>query len=96
MDGQAYNLFGVPDAINGTQAAEVTDAKFTSTHSIFTLNAGSKTITLDFLSPVSPKNYLRQSLPFAYLTVTVNGNDSADVQVYSDIDASWTSKPDDS
>lgn len=68
-------------------------ASYTSTHSTFTLQAGSRLLTLDFFSPVSPKNYLRQSLPFSYLTVTV-ASGSGTVQIYSDIDASWTGQPD--
>jgi hypothetical protein len=69
----------------------LTSAEYTSTHSIFTLSAGSAaTFTLDFFSPVSPKNYLRQSLPFSYLTVSVNATKASKVQVYSDIDESWT------
>lgn len=65
---------------------------FTSTHTIFTLTAGDATITLDFFSPVSPNNYRRQSMPFSFLTVTASGNDGAtpSVQIYSDIDDSWT------
>ncbi|KAJ9268181.1 hypothetical protein DTO212C5_5723 [Paecilomyces variotii] len=89
VDGVAYNVFGVTDALDGTQQAALTDATFTSTHSTFTLTAGDGTVKLDFFSPVSPKNYLRQSLPFSYLTVTVSGT-SGNVQVYSDIDDTWT------
>lgn len=93
VNGQAYSLFGVSNTLDGLQEATVTAANFTSTHSIFTLEAGSKTFTLDFLSPVSPQNLLRQSLPFSYLTVSVSGGSSESVQIYSDIDASWTGKP---
>lgn len=89
VDGVAYNVFGVTDSLDGTQNASVSEATFTSTHSTFTLTAGEATVELDFFSPVSPKNYLRQSLPFSYLTVTVSGTSSS-VQVYSDIDDTWT------
>lgn len=94
VNGQAYSLFGVSNTLDGLQEATVTGANFTSTHSIFILEAGSKTFTLDFLSPVSPQNLLRQSLPFSYLTVSVSGGSSESVQIYSDIDSSWTGKPD--
>lgn len=95
VNGQAYSLFGVSDAPEDVREATVTQANFTSTHSIFALEAGSKTFTLDFLSPVSPQNLLRQSLPFSYLTVSVSGVSAESVQIYSDIDSSWTGKPDD-
>lgn len=95
VNGQAYSLFGVSDAPDGVQEATVTQANFTSTHSIFTLEAGPETFTLDFLSPVSPQNLLRQSLPFGYLTISVGGGSAETVQIYSDIDSSWTGRPDD-
>lgn len=65
VDGKAYSLFGVTDRIDGVTEAQVASAKFTSTHSIFTLRAGSLSFELDFFSPVSPENLLRQSLPFS-------------------------------
>ena len=73
----------------GSKSGTVTKASYTSSHSTFTVEAGARTFTLDFFSPVSPKNYLRQSLPFSYLTVTLAAGDSSSVQIYSDIDDSW-------
>lgn len=64
VDGQVYSLMGVPEA-SSILPANVRRAKFTSTHSLFDLTAGSVAFTLDFFSPVSPSNYLRQSLPFS-------------------------------
>lgn len=74
----------------------MTEASYTSTHSTFVVTAGSRQFTLDFFSPVSPKNYIRQSLPFSYLTVTLAAGDSSSVQVYSDIDSTWTGQTSDS
>jgi hypothetical protein len=67
VNGQAYSLMGVldPDASN-IRPAEVRRAEFTATHTIFDLVAGPVALTLDFFSPVSPSNYLRQSLPFSW------------------------------
>lgn len=96
VDGTAYNLFGVAHPPQGTQSGTVTGASYTSTHSTFTVTAGGRTFTLDFFSPVSPKNYLRQSLPFSYLTVTLQAGDSSSVQIYSDIDSTWTGQTSDS
>lgn len=89
-------MFGVASPPSGTQSATVTGATYTSTHSTFTVTAGSREFILDFFSPVSPKNYLRQSLPFSYLTVTLAAGDSASVQIYSDIDSSGTGQTSDS
>lgn len=91
IDGQAYSLFGVPIPGSGVEAASVQSAEYTSTHTTFTLTAGSATFVLDFLSPISPLDYVRQSLPFSYVTVSASGIDGSkpDVQIYSDIDNSW-------
>lgn len=91
VDGTTYKLFGTPAALSGSVAATLTHAEYTSSHSIFTLAAEeAATFTLDFFSPVSPKNYVRQSLPFSYLTVSVHAKRKSNVQVYSDIDETWT------
>ncbi|KAK5127457.1 hypothetical protein LTR85_006796 [Meristemomyces frigidus] len=91
IDGQAYSLFGVPVPGAGVKAASVQSAEYTSTHTTFTLTAGSASFVLDFLSPISPLDYVRQSLPFSYVTVSASGTNGAtpDVQIYSDIDNSW-------
>lgn len=90
VDGIAYNLFGVPSAPNNTVSATLLDATYTATHTTFTLAAGAATFRLDFLSPVSPNDYVRQSLPFSYLTVYASSNRSSRIQVYSDVDETWT------
>ena len=87
-----YSLLGVPDALDGVTAATTVSAEFTSTHTIFNLTAGAAKIGLNFLSPVSPSNYLRQSFPFSYLTVSVSVPSASGtrIQVYVDIDEAWT------
>ncbi|TIA16481.1 CBD9-like protein [Aureobasidium pullulans] len=74
VDRQTYNLFGVSRPAVNTKAATVVKASFTSTHSIFVVTAGNAQFTLDFFSPVSPKDYVRQSLPFSYLSITTSTN----------------------
>ncbi|KAI9925248.1 hypothetical protein MW887_006171 [Aspergillus wentii] len=90
VDGQAYSLMSVKEPGDEIRPAVVRDAEYTATHSIFNLTAGSVTFTLDFFSPISPSNYLRQSLPFSYLTVTVSEAVANEIQVYSSIDGRWT------
>lgn len=65
VDGQAYSLMGIPDPDENIRPAVVQAAEYTTTHTVFTLSAGPVSVKLDFLSPVSPSNYLRQSLPFS-------------------------------
>ncbi|CZR51828.1 related to glutaminase A [Phialocephala subalpina] len=94
VDNVTYSLMGVSKPANGTVAATVLKGEFTSTHTYFTLRAGGTNLTLDFLSPVSPSNYLRQSLPFSYLTITASSKNGNTVQVYTDLDDSWTGQDD--
>ncbi|KAL8768208.1 MAG: hypothetical protein Q9209_005517 [Squamulea sp. 1 TL-2023] len=90
VSDQTFSLLGVASPPDGVRPATVISAEYTSTHTVFTLSAGNSTFRLDFLSPVSPSNYVRQSLPFSYLTVSVSNAAGAAVQVYADIDESWT------
>lgn len=94
VDGNIYSLFGVTSHVDGGHAASVVSAEYTASHTIFVLGAGSTTFTLDFFSPVSPNNHLRQSLPFSYLTISVRVSSSSSprIQVYCDIDETWTGK----
>ena len=76
---------------DGGKSGVLQKAEYTSTHSTFTVAAGAATFILDFLSPVSSQNYKRQSAPFSYLTVSVQGQygSTPKVQIYSDIDNTW-------
>ncbi|KAI9714416.1 MAG: hypothetical protein M1820_000377 [Bogoriella megaspora] len=88
VDGTSYSLFGAP---GGPQAASVVSGEYTSTRTVFALSAGDAKFILDFLSPVAPDDYVRQSLPFSYLTVSATGANgkTPSVQVYTDIDDTW-------
>lgn len=46
-------------------------------------------MNITFLSPLTPTDMMRQSLPFSYLDVVVSSSDGAahDVQLYTDITA---------
>jgi uncharacterized protein (DUF608 family) len=67
-----------------------TDFEYTSTRSIFTMNVDDKVqMKITFLSPVSPDDLLRSSLPYSYMDVEVKSLDSSShrVQLYTDISA---------
>lgn len=89
VDGVTYYLFSEVNGVDNAQAATQTAIEFTSTHTVVTLTAGDATVTVDFFSPVSPSNYLRQSLPYSYLTVSVSSAAAHDVQIFSGVDDSW-------
>lgn len=67
VDGRTYSLMSVKSPGDRIRPAVVRSAEYTASHSVFTLAADSVVFTLDFFSPVSPSNYLRQSLPFSAL-----------------------------
>ncbi|KAF7950556.1 hypothetical protein EAE96_007838 [Botrytis aclada] len=90
VDNATWNIFGVASPGAGTRYGTTTSAKYTSTHSIFNVTAGNVTFGLDFFSPVSTGNYLRQSLPFSYLTISAETTTTTDIQIYSDISGTWT------
>ncbi len=92
VNGKTYSLFGVPDPLAGVTLATVQSAEYSSTHTTFTLQAGNMNFVLDFLSLVAPWDYARQSMPFSYLTISTSATSgaTADVQIYSDVDNSWT------
>jgi hypothetical protein len=92
VDGTTYSLFG---GASGVELATTKGVSYTSSHTLVDLTAGPASITLDFFSPVFPgtNDYVRQSLPYSYLTVTANSSSSAvDVQVLSAIDYTWTAQ----
>lgn len=89
INDDAYCLFS---CTNTTIApANQTSLSFTSTRTTITLTAGGATFTLDFFSPVSTTNYVRQSIPYSYLKVSVSGVPrGATVDIMSEIDNTWT------
>ena len=92
VDNEVYDIFGVSSSTKGSKSATLLSGNYTSTHTLFEITAGNALFTLDFFSPVSLGDYVRQSLPFSYLTVIacgINGQ-NPNVTVYSDIDDTWT------
>nr|VWO99943.1 Hypoxanthine-guanine phosphoribosyltransferase [Ganoderma boninense] len=57
------------------------------------MQAGPMNMTVTFLSPVEPDDWVKQSIPFSYLSVEAQSLDgkSYPVQLYSDITAEWES-----
>jgi len=93
VDGTAYNFLGTPGLDSGVLKATQKSFKYTATQSTFVLSAGPVDITANFLSPVEPTDFVKQSLPFSYLALSVASTDGKphSVQVYTDISAEWVS-----
>ena len=87
VDNETYTWMGAPKSI---PTANQTAYEYTSTRSIFTIEADGKvSLKVTFLSPLTPKDLKRQSLIFSYMDVEVSSLDGAehDVQIYTDISA---------
>ncbi|WPG98981.1 Hypothetical protein R9X50_00178300 [Acrodontium crateriforme] len=92
VDGQAYTWMGAPD--NHPTPVNQTDFTYTSTQSIFTMDVGGKvTMKITFLSPVTPEDEKRMSMPFSYMVVDVLSRDGKphNVQLYTDVSGEWAS-----
>ncbi|KAG8722947.1 hypothetical protein FRC09_005472 [Ceratobasidium sp. 395] len=92
VDGKVYTILGAPN-VPGPTLANQKSMQFTATKSIFVMSAGPIDVTVTFLSPVEPTDYLRQSIPFSYMTLTSKSTDgkSHSIQYYTDISAEWVS-----
>ncbi|RPD75342.1 hypothetical protein L226DRAFT_534905 [Lentinus tigrinus ALCF2SS1-7] len=91
VDGTTFSWMGQDGIGNGT--ATVTDIEITPTRSIFVMQAGPMNLTVTFLSPIEPEDWVKQSFPFSYLSIEAASLDGAShsVQVYSDISGEWLS-----
>ncbi|KAG2056314.1 DUF1793-domain-containing protein [Suillus hirtellus] len=95
VDGATYTFLGDP-VVPGAESAIQKSLEFTSTQSIFVMTAGPVDINVNFLSPVEPTDFLKQSIPFSYLALSAVSNDGGShiVSVYTDISAEWVSGDD--
>ncbi|KAJ3493450.1 hypothetical protein NLG97_g4724 [Lecanicillium saksenae] len=94
VGGQSYCLFGCTNLPSAVQSADQLGISFTSTHTLVNLQAGSVKLTMDFFSPISPADYTRQSLPYSYLSISVDAGQSSlpQISVFTAIDDSWTAQ----
>lgn len=88
VDGISYTWMGDPAPF--PTVVNQTSYEYTSTRSTFIMDVGGVVeMNITFLSPLYPKDMMRQSLPFSYLNVIVSSSDGSahDVQLYADITA---------
>ncbi|VDB91944.1 unnamed protein product [Peniophora sp. CBMAI 1063] len=90
IDGISYVWLG---DMQNAQPTTVKNVNITATRSIFTLEAGPMELTVSFLSPIEPGDFVRQSMPFSYVSFEARALDdqSHAVEVYSDISGEWSS-----
>ncbi|EMC99870.1 hypothetical protein BAUCODRAFT_63305 [Baudoinia panamericana UAMH 10762] len=91
VDNTTYTWMGNPDPL--PTVVTQNSFSYTSTRSIFAMTAGPVSLNITFLSPVTPDDFLRQSMPITYMSVQVHSTDGKQhsVQLYTDVSAEWTS-----
>lgn len=84
-------LSGSSSFLGSDKVARQTSFTYTATRSIFSFEAAGLAFNATFLSPVTPNDVVRQSLPFSYLVVDVDKHALANrsVSVYTDISGEW-------
>ncbi|KAL7281458.1 hypothetical protein ACG7TL_004773 [Trametes sanguinea] len=87
VDGQTFAWMGADQA--PPNVTNVTNVQLTPTRTIFTMQAGPMNVTITFLSPIEPSDWVLQSLPFSYVSFEATALDGQphSIQVYSDISA---------
>ncbi|KAI0049509.1 hypothetical protein FA95DRAFT_1489040 [Auriscalpium vulgare] len=93
VDGTFYVWLSDFEVAAWTRNASVKQTQVTPTRTILTITTGPVELTVTFLSPIEPGNWVRQSIPFTYVAVDVNSLDGAthSVQLYSAIGGEWNS-----
>lgn len=95
IDDEAFVFLGDPlsEDIGTKLVANQTSFKYTATRSIFGFEARGVDFTVTFLSPVTPHDYVRTSLPLSFLSIDVDPKalKKHHISVYSDINGGWAS-----
>ncbi|KAI0282070.1 hypothetical protein BC826DRAFT_922062 [Russula brevipes] len=86
LAGVGARAFTYP-AIQSIHQPNITDIVVTPTKTVLVAEAGQMQVNLSILRPFEPGNWLRQSIPFAYASITAEALDNAthSVQMYTDI-----------
>ncbi|EPQ25643.1 uncharacterized protein PFL1_06780 [Pseudozyma flocculosa PF-1] len=93
VDGTTYQWMGngFGTLVRAGKAATQLSVEYTATRTIFRFDADGVKFTVTFLTPITPDDYLRQSLPLSYLYFELDQPPPANrsVQMYTDIDERW-------
>ncbi|KAI0058455.1 hypothetical protein BV25DRAFT_1902161 [Artomyces pyxidatus] len=92
IDDVPYSWLG-NDGSAPWNVTNLTGMTITPTRSIFSVQAGPVELTITFLSPIEPGDWVRQSMPFSYLYVdakSLDGN-AHRIQLYTDLTGEWSS-----
>ncbi|KAH9021481.1 hypothetical protein EDB84DRAFT_1274954 [Lactarius hengduanensis] len=91
VDNKTFSFLGYSDL--GLIPVNVTSAVVSPTRSMLSAKAGHMQINLTFLNPIEPGDWVKQSIPLSYMSLTATSLDGVahSVQVYSDLGAGWLS-----
>ncbi|KAH9028323.1 hypothetical protein EDB84DRAFT_1272333 [Lactarius hengduanensis] len=91
VDNITYLFLGYADTVNTT--VNLTNTVISPTQTQLIAKAGPMQFNLTFLNPIEPGDWIKQSIPFSYLSLTamtLDGEAHA-VQVHSHLSAEWMS-----
>ncbi|EMD33465.1 hypothetical protein CERSUDRAFT_98572 [Gelatoporia subvermispora B] len=88
VDNITYQWLGL-----GFNPANLTDIRLTPTRTIFEMQAGPVNLTITYLMPIEPSDWVQQSLPDSYVSLEAVSTDGLphDVEAYADISGEWLS-----
>ncbi|KAH9009217.1 hypothetical protein EDB83DRAFT_2300895, partial [Lactarius deliciosus] len=91
VDNSTYLFLGNASTVNTT--VNLTDVAVSPTQTKLTAEAGPMQINLTFLNPIEHEDWVKQSIPFSYMTLTAESLDGTAhaMQVYSDLNLGWLS-----
>ncbi|KAI0312481.1 hypothetical protein OF83DRAFT_1067104 [Amylostereum chailletii] len=90
-NGTTYLWLGDSRVVTGTTNTVLKELTVTPTRTIFTIDAGPLELNITFLSPIEPGDFVKQSIPFSYLSFEARSTDGSPhhVQVYTGITGEW-------
>ncbi|KAI0289968.1 DUF1793-domain-containing protein [Russula brevipes] len=93
VDNVTYSFLGDPVSSVTNDTANLTSIVVTPTQTNVTAQAGPMQVSLTFLNPIEPGDWVKQSIPFSYMAFTARSLDGAAhvVQAYSDVSGEWNS-----
>ncbi|PCH43429.1 DUF1793-domain-containing protein, partial [Wolfiporia cocos MD-104 SS10] len=96
VNGTTYRWLGAAPGLSGVSPileATLANVQVTPTRTIYSVIAGKMNLNITFLSPIEPSDWVRQSIPFSYISLEASSTDGEaySVSVYSDITAEWLS-----
>ncbi|KAH9180830.1 hypothetical protein EDB89DRAFT_1840505 [Lactarius sanguifluus] len=91
VDNSTYLFLGNASTVNTT--VNLTNVAVSPTQTKLTAEAGPMQINLTFLNPIEHEDWVKQSIPFSYMSLTAESLDGTAhaMQVYSDLNLGWSS-----